>query len=319
VPSFMRTHAALLFMVSLVSADDTCSGQRCDTAACPCGCECGTATDPGLCFVPPLGHRKTADCASPDRPTVLVTGATGRTGALVYALMQTTHHVRALVRDVAKARRVLGCTNCDASEGIFVGSVSDDVVLRAATRGVSAVAIAVGVGINATQAEAEAVEFVGVQKTVAALAQRANVAALGGSATGLRVVLCSSMGTTSPPPSSAAGGSILFWKLNAEAFLGASGLSTAVVKPCGLVATPGTKTLLVGKDDALFSTSPPVVPRAEVARVMVAALAFQRPIDDGSAPLSLRFDLCAKSGSPTTDLRALLESTLYPWQQKLPR
>ena len=29
-----------------------CGGHRCDTAACPCGCECGTPTDPGLCYVP---------------------------------------------------------------------------------------------------------------------------------------------------------------------------------------------------------------------------------------------------------------------------
>jgi len=29
-----------------------CSGHRCDTDACPCGCECGTDQDPGLCYVP---------------------------------------------------------------------------------------------------------------------------------------------------------------------------------------------------------------------------------------------------------------------------
>ena len=34
------------------STDDVCTGHRCDSAACPCGCECGSPTDPGLCFVP---------------------------------------------------------------------------------------------------------------------------------------------------------------------------------------------------------------------------------------------------------------------------
>ena len=29
-----------------------CGGHRCDTVACPCGCECGTDKDPGLCYVP---------------------------------------------------------------------------------------------------------------------------------------------------------------------------------------------------------------------------------------------------------------------------
>lgn len=33
-------------------AADSCSGHRCDSAACPCGCECGTSGDPGLCYVP---------------------------------------------------------------------------------------------------------------------------------------------------------------------------------------------------------------------------------------------------------------------------
>ena len=40
----------------------------------------------------------------------------------------------------------------------------------------------------------------------------------------------------------------MFWKLNAEAFLGASGIPSAVVKPCGIEGTYGRggKQLLVG-------------------------------------------------------------------------
>ena len=56
-----------------------------------------------------------------------------------------TVSVRAYVRDADKARKVLGCHKCDASEGIFVGNVSDEVSLRAATLGARAVLIAVGV------------------------------------------------------------------------------------------------------------------------------------------------------------------------------
>lgn len=33
-------------------APATCTGHRCDHIACPCGCECGTDKDPGLCFSP---------------------------------------------------------------------------------------------------------------------------------------------------------------------------------------------------------------------------------------------------------------------------
>ena len=31
---------------------DVCAGHRCDSGACPCGCECGDRDDPGLCYVP---------------------------------------------------------------------------------------------------------------------------------------------------------------------------------------------------------------------------------------------------------------------------
>ena len=33
-------------------ASDPCVGHRCDDGACPCGCECGDNSDPGLCYVP---------------------------------------------------------------------------------------------------------------------------------------------------------------------------------------------------------------------------------------------------------------------------
>jgi hypothetical protein len=47
------THlVGLSFSALEQTATDVCLGQRCDTAACPCGCECGTANDSGLCFVP---------------------------------------------------------------------------------------------------------------------------------------------------------------------------------------------------------------------------------------------------------------------------
>tara|TARA_B100000795_G_scaffold65911_1_gene45000 strand:+ start:64 stop:1170 length:1107 start_codon:yes stop_codon:yes gene_type:complete len=36
----------------LQKVTNPCFGHRCDTSACPCGCECGTASDSGLCYVP---------------------------------------------------------------------------------------------------------------------------------------------------------------------------------------------------------------------------------------------------------------------------
>merc|ERR1719282_890853 len=56
---------------------------------------------------------------------VLVTGATGGTGAALYLQLKARGvGVRAFVRNATKAREVLGCERCDASEGIFVGDIS---------------------------------------------------------------------------------------------------------------------------------------------------------------------------------------------------
>ena len=60
-----------------------------------------------------------------------------------------------------------------------------------------------------------------------------------GSLADMKVVLCSSMGTTLPNPPPYAGGPVLFYKLQAEAFLGSAGITTSVVKPCGLMVGVG--------------------------------------------------------------------------------
>ena len=181
-----------------------------------------------------------------------------------------------------------------------IGSVDE---MDIAMKGVTALAIVVGASPYSSPALQRAVEFTGVENQVSALA-----AGGGGAPADLRVVLCSSMGTTEPNPSPGAGGSILFWKLNAEAFLGASGIGSVVVKPCGLDSRQGgSSTLLVGHDDTLIQTNPPLVARADVAAVMAEAIATRAA--------GLRFDLCSRAGSPTTDLGALLTQAAYPWQR----
>lgn len=305
---------APLLALAVLGASDTCGDARCDTAACPCGCECGNATDPGVCYVPAEKAPARCDEEPVAAPTVLVTGATGRLGSLLYHRLRAATHadgasaytVRAFVRSVDKARSVLSCTKCDASEGIYIGEVNDTAALRVASLGAYAVAIAVGASPSDTPAQQKATEFTGVENQLAALAQTANLAAAGGAA-GLRVVLCSSMGTTSPPGSGY--GDILFWKLNAESFLAASGVPFAVVKPCGLVDTAGSNsTLLVGHDDTLLTTQPPLIARADVAALMEASLA-------SAAPRILRFDVCSTPGAPPADLATLLAKAEYPWQQ----
>ena len=243
--------------------------------------------------------------ADEQNATVLITGATGRTGSLLFNSLKAHRvHVRAFVRSAEKAAEYLNCSKCDESEGIYVGDVNDTAALNHAALGVSAVAICAGVSGNGsdTPEEIVAVEFHGVQNTLAALAQPANVAARGIS--GLRIVLLSSMGTTEPNNPDL----VLFYKLQAEAFLGASGVPFAIVKPCGLLNTAGgSMKLLVGHDDTLLETRPPLISRADVAAVLEAALSYETS--------ALRLDLCSEIGEPPTDLHALLDEARYPWQQ----
>merc|ERR1711959_302022 len=93
----------------------------------------------------------TLTLAAPNR-TILVTGATGRTGSLVYTALQQLPgiHVRALIRNQTKARGVLHCQKCDASEGFWVGDVtnSSDPGLAAALTGADSLVIATGPGFH---------------------------------------------------------------------------------------------------------------------------------------------------------------------------
>lgn len=237
---------------------------------------------------------------------VLVTGAAGRTGSLVYKQLkaQGVKNLRASVYSLGSARSALGCTKCDASEGIYVGDVTHPETLVEAFRGVKTVLCAVGAGAGMNATMQKAVEFTGVENQIRAL----TAGNPGVAPAELTFVLCSSMGTTDPNPAPYEGGPILFWKLNAEAFLGSSGVTAIVVKPGGLVDGPaGNSTLVVGHDDVLLGTvSPPVVARADVAAVMVAA-ATERS--------NLRFGLVSKPGRPG-DMHELLQSARWSWERR---
>ena len=104
---------------------------------------------------------------------VLVTGATGRTGKLLYAQLKARDdiaQVRALVRASSdakeKARSALNCTKCDASEGIFYGDVTVPSTLKAPMTGVDTVAITIGVSSMMNKTLVKAVEFIGVENQV---------------------------------------------------------------------------------------------------------------------------------------------------------
>lgn len=52
-----------------------------------------------------------------DQRPIVITGASGRTGSIIYRLLKEKGiAVRGFVRNSTKARDVLNCTKCDASE-----------------------------------------------------------------------------------------------------------------------------------------------------------------------------------------------------------
>ena len=239
--------------------------------------------------------------------TVLVTGATGRTGSLLYKELQNRGlTVRAFVRDPEKAREVLGCNACDETEGIYVGDVTDPQSLEHAFAdgSVSTLAVAIGASPQSSPEVQKAVEFDSLVSSVRALG-------LSSSEKSLKVVFCSSMGTeTTPPPKW--GGDILHWKLNAEAFLATSGIQSTIVKPCGLPPDMKGKnsTLLVGHLGSITKGSDyHTISREDLASVMAEAVVFQKHCGN------LRFDLCSNPGPPTIDLEGLLENARWEWDK----
>lgn len=241
---------------------------------------------------------------------VLVTGATGPTGSILYRMLKDRGvQVRALVRNTTKARNILGCQKCDTSEGIFMGDITQEDALAEASKGVASLAIvtsaipqcsAEGCGYPEGQYPID-VDWVGGVNQVKAFVT-ANEGRLG------HVVLLSAISTTTPngPLDQIGEGMIGFYKLNLEAFLMSSGVPFTIVKACGLDDSDGgKKQLLVGNHDTMPDEASTIA-RADVARVMAEALQSQLAIN-------VRTDLCAREGPPTKDLDALLLKARKPW------
>lgn len=248
---------------------------------------------------------------------IVVTGATGGTGSILYLTLKAKGvPVRALVRNYTKAKEILGCQKCDSSEGIFLGDATQKSSMTAVMQGAGGLAIVTSAMPICTPypqchyskgAFPLDVDFNGGRAQIEVFAEAQKAAGVSPGP----VVLCSAMGTTEPDSEldKLGNGFISFYKLNEEAFLMNSGIPFTIVKPCGLTNDPaGQKALLVGHDDDI-KVSPPSVSRADVARVMLEAL-----VQDEKAR-NLRFDLCSQAGDPTTDFGKLFDNARYSWQK----
>lgn len=123
------------------------------------------------------------------------------------------------------------------------------------------------------------------------------------------VVMVGSMGSTDEanPLNRIGNGNILRFKRKAELYLIDSGMDYTIVNPAGLCNEPPAKReLVVGHSDELFTVyGQGTIPRADVARVVVAALTTEKARKKA-------FDILALpkgDGKPTEDPRPLFDST----------
>ncbi|XP_056684777.1 uncharacterized protein At5g02240 isoform X2 [Spinacia oleracea] len=241
-----------------------------------------------------------------NKPTVLVTGAGGRTGQIVYnKLKERSDHFngRGLVR-TEESKQTIG-----GADDVFVGDIRDPDSIAPAIQGVDALVILTsGVPIMkpgsnpakerpefcfADGAYPEQVDWIG-QKNQIDAAKAAGVK---------QIVVVGSMGGTNPnhPLNSLGNGNILVWKRKAEQYLADSGIPYTIIRAGGLLDKPGgLRKLLVGKDDELLQTETRTVPRADVAEVCLQALKHEEAKFKA-------FDLTSiaeGSGEPTTDFGA---------------
>lgn len=264
--------------------------------------------------------------ASSQNRTVTVTGATGHTGSMVYtSLKQQGLTVRALVRNITKAREVLKCVRCDASEGIFVGDVSQVATLGAAMAGAHSLIITTGPAYHCLipsiyagctyypGADPKSIAWLGVKNQVASFASST------GPAPGDRhVVLLSNDLTTLPDNfiDKVGGGHGCFYALNGEAFTMASGLPYTIIKPNGLnFAAAATQEIVVAHDDTGWKPTDlnyEFIGRADVARLLTYA-ALNPDMARG-----LRFDVTSlkSGGTPTHDVSAVFCAALNPWDPR---
>jgi uncharacterized protein YbjT (DUF2867 family) len=187
---------------------------------------------------------------------VLVAGATGGTGSeVVRELLDKGYRVRAFVRNADKARTTLG-------EDIeyAVGDVRERTTIDAALEGVGALISAIGAGRGDPDNGPEFVDYGGV-RNMAEAAAAANLR---------QFVLVSSMGVTQEDHVlNKMFNNVLIWKFKGEEALRASGVPYTIVRPGGLInEAGGQKSVAFAQGDDETGA----IPRADVARVCVAAL-----------------------------------------------
>lgn len=242
--------------------------------------------------------------------TVVVTGATGRTGAAAYQLFkqQAGITVRALVRNVTKAQETLGCLLCDVSEGIYVGDIRNEASLLPVMD--SADILVITAGTTGSEPPRD-ILFDGLEKQITAFLSSAGPASID-----RHVVLLSRMETPLPETwwsflKAMCRGTLQVghYTLDGEALLMNADVPFTIVKACTLDNSPSIqKKLIVGPGGV--SAASRTVSRQDVARVLVAAAT------NPEISTRLRFHICSGDGAPQSDTKEVLRDAMYPWDSR---
>ncbi|KAF9679929.1 hypothetical protein SADUNF_Sadunf06G0066800 [Salix dunnii] len=245
---------------------------------------------------------------------VLVTGAGGRTGSIVYKKLKERSEqyvARGLVRTEESKEKIGG------AEDVFVGDIRESESIFPAIQGIdSLIILTSGVpkmkpGFDPSKgrpefyfedgAFPEQVDWIGQKNQIDA----GETLVPSSKAAGVKqIVLVGSMGGTNlnHPLNSLGGGNILVWKRKAEQYLADSGVPYTIIRAGGLQDKEGgVRELLVGKDDELLQTETRTIARADVAEVCIQALQYEEAQFKA-------FDLASKpegTGTATTDFKSL--------------
>ncbi len=195
-----------------------------------------------------------------DKGTVLVAGASGKTGRHVMEILSEDGYTpRGMTRNPERAAQSVG-----AGYDWVRADATDPATLTAAVEGADYVICTIGSQEPRGPNSPEFVDYGGVKNLIDA-AVAANVK---------HFVLVSSQGATDDSPDNPLNkmfSNVLIWKLKGENHLRASGLNYTVVRPGGLEGyqhDAGTVGLRFDQGD----DSRGAIPRKDVAAVLVAAL-----------------------------------------------
>ncbi|MEH2079319.1 MAG: NAD(P)H-binding protein [Nostoc sp.] len=184
-----------------------------------------------------------------------VAGATGETGRrIVQELIARNIPVRALVRDIEKARGILS-----PEAELVVGDVLQPESLSAALGDSTVVLVATGAKPSFDPTGPYKVDFEGTKNLVDAA-----------KAKGIEhLILVSSLCTSQLFHPLNLFWLILLWKKQAEEYIQKSGLTYTIVRPGGLKNEDNSDHIVMQSADTLFDGS---IPRQKVAQVVVEAL-----------------------------------------------